>query len=418
MQFVLSLLLILIASTLAGALFRLIKLPAVVGQLLAGVLLGPAMLNWLHPGLIITDFAEIGLILLMFLAGVEAEIPILKRYLKPALTVAIGGVILPFVCFFLVGILWHINVPESLFWGLVFSATSVSITVEVLKEAGKLRSSLGATILGAAVIDDITAVLLVSLFATLVPAPGQASPQGASALLALGLIAVFALGLFVCAKWLIRPLLKVASRIPMEGAETLMSLILCLAFAYLAHLCGLSAALGAFFAGLIISDTDTPINIEVTEKQVSALGSFCFIPVFFASIGLELRVSGLGQYWFLIVVLCVIAVLSKMAGAGLGAKLGKFSHSEALRIGIGMVPRGEMALIIVALGLSGKILSRSYYSVIVVSIIVATVLAPILLRLTFSSSERGEPERGEAQKERDREASSLVVAPDSPGVEQ
>jgi len=388
MQIVLSLLLILAASTLAGALFRLVRLPAVVGQLLVGVLLGPAVLNWLRPGAIITDFAEIGLILLMFLAGVEAEIPLLRRYLKPALTVAVGGIIVPFVCFFLIGVIWHVNVPESLFWGLIFAATSVSITVETLKETGHLRSSLGATILGAAIIDDVAAVLLVSLFTAFFPAAGQGSVGSNSILLTAGFVIAFALGLLICAKWLVRPLLALSSRIPMEGAETLVSLIICLAAAYLAHLCGLSAALGAFFAGLIISDTDTPINIEVTEKQVSALGSFCFVPVFFASIGLQLRFSGLGSAWLLIIVLCVVAVLSKLIGAGLGAKLGGFPHPDALRIGAGMVPRGEMALIIVALGLSSGILTRAYYSSIVIAIIVATVVAPLILRLTFPKPQK------------------------------
>ena len=176
----------------------------------------------------------------------------------------------------------------------------------------------------------------------------------------------------------------------MEGAETLVSLIICLGFAYIAYICGLNSALGAFFAGLIISDTDTPINIEVTERQVSALGSFCFIPVFFASIGLELRLSGLGSSWLLVIILCVVAVASKLAGAGLGAKMGKFSNPDALRVGAGMVPRGEMALIIVTLGLSNGILSRSYYSVIVIAIIVATILAPILLRLTFQTFHKEE----------------------------
>ena len=386
MQVVLSLLLILLASTVAGVLFQLIKLPAVIGQLLAGILLGPAVLNWLRPGPIITDFAEIGLILLMFLAGVEAETPLLRRYLKPALTVAIGGIILPFVCFFLVGMIWHINVPEALFWGLIFAATSVSITVEALKETGHLNSSLGATILGAAVIDDVIAVLLVSLFAALLPSAGQGGPGTLSIALTIGLIAAFALGLLICAKWLIRPVLIMASRVPLEGAETLVSLVICLTFAYLAHLCGLNGALGAFFAGLIISDVDTPINIEVTEKQVSALGSFCFIPVFFASIGLELRLNGLGSAWLLILVLSVFAIVSKLIGAGFGAKLGKFSNLDAIRIGAGMVPRGEMALIIVTLGLSSGILSRLYYSSIVIAVIVATVVAPVILRLTFSES--------------------------------
>ena len=381
MQIVISLLLILAASTLAGALFRLVKLPAVVGQLLVGVLLGPAVLNWLHPGAIISDFATIGLILLMFLAGVEAEIPLLKRYLRPALTVALGGVALPVVAFFLIGRLWHINISESLFWGLIFSATSVSVTVEVLKELGQLRSSLGATILGAAVIDDVIAVLMVSLFMLIFPAMGQGSAHANALPLTLILVALFALGVFVCAKWLIRPLLVLSSRIPMEGAETLVSLVICLAFAYVAWLCGLSAALGAFFAGLIISDTDTPINIDVTEKQVSALGAFCFIPVFFASIGLELSLKGLGSSWLLIVTLCVFAIVSKLLGSGLGAKWGRFSGADALRIGAGMVPRGEMALIIVSLGLSSGILSRTYYSTIVIAIIVATVVAPILLRI-------------------------------------
>ncbi len=397
MEVVLSLLIILAASTFAGGLFRFMKLPAVVGQLLVGIILGPAVFNLLHPSALISEFAEIGVIVLMFQAGIEAELPLLKRYFKPALTVGLGGIALPFLVFFLLGRIWQVNIPEALFWGLIFSATSVSITVEVLKEMGKIRSTLGATILGAAVIDDIVAVLAVSVFTVIFG--GSGGQVGAQRLLLeVILMAVFILGVLAFAKWLAKPVLRFVSRIPMEGIETLVSLIICLLFAYLAHAAGLSSALGAFFAGLIISDTDTPIKLEETEKNVTALGSFCFIPVFFASIGLNLSVKGLSSQWLLIILMSILAIVTKLFGAGLGELIGGGRGEKVqadgslqkvpplkrvLRLGSGMVPRGEMALIVSSMALSSGILPKDYYSAIVIAIIVSTLAAPLLLKAAF-----------------------------------
>ena len=245
MSYLAVLCLILITTLLAGQLSRRIGLPAVIGQLLVGVLLGPAVLDWIKPGTFINDFSEIGVIILMFIAGLESDLDLLKKYLKPSIIVAVCGVILPIVLISGYGDLIGMSKSAYLFLGITFAATSVSISVEVLKELRVLDSVAGTTILGAAVVDDIVTVLALSLLVSMTKASGAGVPKlplGVSLILQLLFFGI----IYLLVKYIAPILMRLSGRFTLNVSETTMSMIICLAMAVLADLVGLSAVLGSF----------------------------------------------------------------------------------------------------------------------------------------------------------------------------
>ncbi|EHN59682.1 cation:proton antiporter [Oenococcus kitaharae] len=374
MAFLGILCLILLMTTLAGQLSAKANLPVVIGQLVVGVVIGPAVLNWVQPNDLTQIFSEIGVVILMFMAGLESDLHLLRRFMKPSLLVAVTGMLLPLISFFAVGELFGLNRTESLFLALIFSATSVSITVEVLKEMNRLNSREGITILGAAVADDILSVILLSLIS---------GDTGASNILRtiISQIAFFVI-LIAAARWLIPQLMKWSGIFDLRVSEVLMALILCFAFSYLADLMGLSSVIGAFFSGIAIGQTSFK---QIINEGIQPIGYALFIPIFFVSIGLDLRLTGLIDDWLFFTILTIIAVLSKTLGAGLGARLFSFSYRSSLMIGFGMVSRGEMALIIAQIGFQDKLLSSDRYSAVIAAIFAATLIAPFLLRAIIGS---------------------------------
>lgn len=369
MAFLGILCLILFMTTLAGQLSAKANLPVVIGQLIVGVVIGPALLNWVQPNNLTQIFSEIGVVILMFMAGLESDLHLLRRFIKPSLLVAVTGMLLPLISFYAIGELLGLDHRESLFLALIFSATSVSITVEVLKEMNRLSSREGITILGAAVADDILSVILLSLIS---------GDSGTSNILKtiIGQI-VFFIILLAAARWLIPQLMKWSGVFDLRVSEVLMALILCFAFSYLAELMGLSSVIGAFFSGIAIGQT--PFKQTINEG-IQPIGYALFIPVFFVSIGLDLRLTGLVQDSFFFIILTIAAVLSKTLGAAFGARLFAFSYRSSLMIGFGMVSRGEMALIIAQIGFHSKLLSNDRYSAVIAAIFAATLIAPFLLK--------------------------------------
>lgn len=355
-----------------------IGLPAVIGQLLSGIILGPALLGWVHDSTFITDFSELGVIILMFMAGLESNLQLLKKYWRPSLFVAVLGVILPVAVIDWCSQLFHLSSVESLFLGVTFAATSVSISVAVLKELNALDGKEGTTILGAAVVDDVLAVLILSLMVSLFGSEVGGSSQKSTNLgLSLGIQAAFFIGLFAVVKWIVPLLMKVGDALLIPTSVTLMSLVICFGLAYFADFIGLSAVIGAFFAGIAVGQTDYR---QVIDAHIQPIGNAVFIPVFFVSIGLNMSFKGfLNDFWF-IVVITVAAIVTKLVGAGIGAKLAGFSWLSGYEIGAGMVSRGEMALIIAQIGYQGKLLSADRYSAVITAIILTTLIAPLLLR--------------------------------------
>ena len=377
MSFLGSLCLILVFTKFAGHFCNRIGVPAVIGELLVGIILGPALLGWIQPDEFIHYFSEIGVVILMFIAGLESDLNLLKKYWKPALSVALLGIIFPATFGFLTGSLFQLGFQSSVFLGVLFSATSVSISVQVLKDLKKVDTKEGATILGAAVVDDIVVVILLGILVSLFHTNGGTDePLGESLIRKV----IFFIVVFALSKWIVPTLMKISSKLLMIESVVTMALIICLSFSYFADLMGMGSIIGAFFAGIALSQTKYKHTIE---EKIEPIGYAVFIPVFFVSIGLNMDFSGIGKQWLFILVLTAIAVLTKLVGGAIGAKITGFNWKSAAVIGAGMVSRGEMALIIGKIGLESNLLSETYYSSVIVVVIATTVIAPFLLKYTI-----------------------------------
>ncbi|MDI4584739.1 sodium:proton antiporter [Oenococcus sp. UCMA 14587] len=369
MNFLGMICLILIATTLVGHLSAKLNFPVVIGQLLVGVILGPAFLNLIQANDFIKIFSEIGVIILMFMAGLESDLHLLLRFIKPSILVATMGMLLPLASFYFIGLLFNLNNKESIFLGVIFAATSVSITVEVLKEMNQLASQEGIIILGAAVADDIFSVILLSVVTS-----GMTSSKIGSTL---ALQILFFIILLVSIRWIIPKLMDLSAIFEIPVSEIIMALMLCFGLSYIADLMGLSTVIGSFFAGIAVGQTDYK---KMINKGIQPIGYGLFIPVFFISIGLNITFKGIIDDFLLFIILTIVGIISKTIGAGAGAKLFGFSNQSSLMIGFGMVSRGEMALIIAQIGFQSRLLSVDRYSAVISAIFVCTLVAPFLLK--------------------------------------
>ncbi|GAA2946539.1 MULTISPECIES: cation:proton antiporter [Enterococcus] len=374
MEFIGVLCLILISTTIASHFSRRFGIPAVIGQLLIGILLGNAGLKVVHPDILVEDFSEIGVILLMFLAGIESDLSLLRKYFRPGMYVAVLGILFPVVLGTLGGNVFHIAMNQSFFLGLILAATSVSISVEVLKELNVINTKEGSTILGASVVDDILVVLIVSLSMSFLGAKG-----GNDGPLGIMLIeqVLFFVAIFFLIRWGAPYLMRLSKKLLAESSVIIVSLILCLSMSYLADFIGLSSVIGAFFTGVAIGQTKVWNEVQY---NVEAIGYAVFIPVFFVSIGLEISFNGIGNQLLLIVTITVLAILSKLFGGFIGGKLAGFSNHSSLMVGSGMISRGEMALIIVQLGFQAQLVTKEYYSAFILVILFTTLSSPFLLK--------------------------------------
>ena len=389
-----NLTLILLATTIVGHFSTRVGIPAVIGQLLVGIVLGPAMLGWLGLTHGLESFAEIGVIVLMFIAGLESDLQLLKRYLKPSVLVAILGVIVPVLGTFWVAELYQLPLTESLFLSVIFAATSVSISVEVLKEMNALNSREGTTILGAAVVDDVLAVIILSVLISTTGTAVAGHVSSGNLLITTLMQVIYFAAIYLVVRWLAPYMAKIGQRLLIPMGETLMAMILCFGMAYVAELVGLSDVVGAFFAGIAISQTSAKSTVD---RHIEPVGYAVFIPVFFVSIGLNMDFNGLNKQLGFILLLTVVAVVSKLVGAGGGAKLAGFSWVSSTAVGAGMVSRGEMALIIAQIGYQAKLMSPVRYSAIVAAIILATLIAPFLLRWTMNHVTKGQKDRSKVR---------------------
>lgn len=383
MEFLGILCLILITTTLAGVACKRVGIPAVIGQLLVGIVLGPAMLNIVHQDVFVHDFSEIGVIMLMFIVGMECELELLKKYAKPSVMVAILGIVLPVGFTMLIGQLFAFSWKEAFFLGLVLAATSVSISVEVLRELNVLSSKEGATILGASVVDDIVVVIILSVAVGMIGASTGGNTE-VSFIVKLIEQGLFFIGIFFLVRFIAPYLLRLSQKMNIGSSVIIMSLIICLGMAYLADLVGLSSVVGAFFAGIAVGQTDAKTEIDF---NIEAIGYAVFIPVFFASIGLSVTFNTLGKDLPFILVMTIMAILTKLLGGAWGAKMVGFSNTSSLMVGAGMVSRGEMALIIAQIGYQSKLLSEAYYTSMIVVIILTTLVAPFLLKYFVKKQE-------------------------------
>ena len=375
MSFIITLTGILFVTQLVSHFFNRWGIPDVIGQILVGIVAGPAVLGWIHQTAMIEEFQEIGVIVLMFIAGLESDLSLLKKYLKPAMAVAVGGMALPIVVMGLASQLFGLQWFESLFIGVIFSATSVSISVAVLREFNQIDSKEGATVLGAAVADDIGGVLILSVLISLMN--GKGGESSTSLPLIIMMQAIFFGGTYLLVRWLAPYLMHLSKRLLTTAGPAVMAMILCLGMASLADLVHLSGAVGAFFAGIAVANTKARHDIA---EAFEPLGYTVFIPVFFVNVGLVMRLNHFLDSLVFIVVMTILACLTKLIGSGGGAMLMGFDRQSGYVIGSGMIARGEMALITAQIGYEAHLLSSKYYSDVITVVVLATVLAPFILK--------------------------------------
>ena len=375
--FIISLCAILMLTTVSGLICRKAQLPEVIGQILVGILVGPSLLGVMHMSDSLSLFSDLGIIILMFLGGVGCDLQLLKKYSKAAVIIACMGVVFPVAAMGGVSLLFGFKPIPAAFIGVVFSATSVSISVAVLKEAGLLDSKEGVSILGAAVADDVIGVILLSVMCTLVNT-GSVDVAG------LGLILFKQVLFFVAAAvvvvWVAPALMTLAGVLKAPSGIAVMAVIICLAMAWASNLAGLSYAVGAFFAGIAVSNSD---YAEDADRYIEPVGDTLFVPVFFVGIGLQTTGVDDTKMIVFIAIMTVLGVITKVVGCGLGGRMAGFGGASALMIGAGMVPRGEMALITAQIGFNEHVLGSEYYSTIIFIISLVTLVAPLLLKLTI-----------------------------------
>ncbi|MEK3682318.1 cation:proton antiporter [Paenibacillus sp. FSL R10-2736] len=375
MEFILYLLLILLFTKLAGELSVRLGQPAVLGKLIVGILLGPAVLGWVQDGEFIHYMSEIGVLLLMFIAGLETDLDQLRKNWKSAFAVAVGGIILPFAGGFAIGEWFGFAYHNALFLGVIMSATSVSISVQVLKEMNRLNTPEGSTILGAAVVDDI---LVVVLLAVLMSFFGTGDDISISLLIGKKLL-FFAVA--VLAGWLVVPrVMRWLAPLRVTEATITAALVILFGYAYFAEMMGMAGIIGAFAAGIAIAQTSFK---HVVESKVEPIAYSLFVPVFFVSIGLSVSFEGLASQLGFMVVLSLVAILAKLLGGGIGARLTGFNTRSSLVIGTGMISRGEVALIIAATGLESGLLLPQYFTGVIIAVIITTLVTPPLLKSMF-----------------------------------
>lgn len=366
---------ILLASKLAGDISVRLGQPSVLGKLLIGIVLGPALLGVITSTDVLGELSQIGVILLMFIAGLETDIDEFKRTGKASAYVGIAGIIAPLSLGYVAGSMMGLPALQSVFLGLLLSATSVSISVQALKEMGNLKSKEGTTILGAAVIDDVLVIIALAFVMSL--AGGDVN---------LGMVVLKKIAFFVVAILLGWKVVPWALRMfaPLRVTESIISagLIICFLYAFLAEYAGVAAIIGAYIAGVAISLTD--YKHEVFEK-VETIAYAVFVPVFFTSIGISANFTGITNHIGLIVGLSILAILTKLIGSAIGAKVAGFSWKSSLGIGSAMVSRGEVALIIAAIGLESKLLQQDMFTVIVIVVLITTIVTPPMMKLFFAS---------------------------------
>ena len=390
LQFILALMIIIAVAKTAGYLSTRIGQPAVLGQLVAGLILGPTVLDLFsqpiftdpHLEETITLLAELGVVFLMFVTGLEVDLGQLKKSGKVSALAGTLGVVFPIFMGWGTATLVGFSMEVALFLGLILAATSVSISAQTLLDLRVLRSREGVSLLGAVVFDDILVILLLSIFVAVITGASGSGEAGGVVWVAMrmGLY----LGLFTLLGLRFIPkLIERAAGLPISQSLIALTIVVTLFYAWSAEvLGGMAAIIGAFLAGMIFKRSQFS---EQIEDGMHTLAYSFFVPIFFINIGLEVnaRELGAGSVQF-VVLICIVAVLSKLMGSGLGARLGGFNARQSLRLGAGMVPRAEVALIIADLGLVEGLIGQEIFATIVVMVIFTTLVTPPMLRALFA----------------------------------
>lgn len=391
LQLILAIAIIIFAAKLGGYLSIRLKQPAVVGEVLVGLMLGPSLIDFFHLSVFtdkhleesIVHMAEIGVLLLMFIAGLELHLEELAKAGKIAFFAGVLGFGIPLLGGLGLGSMLGFPIEQAVFLGLLLSPTSISISAQVLMELKQLRSRVGMGLLGAAVIDDVLVVLGLSLYGALLggsEAIGGVDEVGVIFLKMLGFIIIsHAFGI-----WVLPKLVNLIKKLPVSQGLVSFAFVILFLYAWSAEALGhMATIIGAFIAGLFFSRSSIPPSFR---EGFSAIAYGFFVPIFFISIGLEanIRLLDADSVSFLLILL-VVAIFSKIVGAGAGGIMSGLSFKEAMQIGAGMIPRGEVMLIAATVGLVEGIIPNETFSTVIVLVIASTLLTPPLLRVLFAN---------------------------------
>ncbi|MGM8299525.1 cation:proton antiporter [Clostridium perfringens] len=385
-EFLFDLALILISTKLFGLITKKVRMPQVVGALVAGVILGPAVLNVLSETEFIQKLAELGVIVLMFTAGLETDINQLKKTGKASFIIAVLGVIIPLAGGFFIASIFNngndVNtILQNVFIGIILTATSVSITVETLKEMGKLNTRAGNAILGAAIIDDILGIIALTITTSL------ADPS-INVIIVLAKIVMFFIFAGFAGYLFHWAFIKLDERYQRDLRRfVIIAFVFCLLLSFCAEeFFGVADITGAFIAGLVISDSN---RSKYLNSRFETLSYMLLSPIFFASIGIKVQLTAMTKTIFIFaILLLLVAILSKVFGCALGAKLCKYSNREAIQIGTGMISRGEVALIVANKGIAMGLMLPEFLAPVVIVVVVTTIVTSILLKVVFNNKSK------------------------------
>ena len=386
--FLKDLAIILLVAKVFGICARKLHAPEVVGEILAGLLIGPAVLGFVKQSDFISQMAEIGVVMLMFEAGLATDMTKLKKTGAKATAIACAGVFVPifsgmvlFMCFYGWGELGSEQMLKGMFIGTIIAATSVSITVAALKEIGKLSGTIGTTIVSAAIIDDVIGIIVLTF---VLSAKNENTNVWMIVFKAVAFFALAILTGFVVYKvfeWLDKRY-EHTRRIPIAA------LVYCLAMAYVAErYFGIADITGAYVAGVVLCNLH---DAKYVERKVDVSSYMVFAPVFFAGIGLKVSFSEMGPMLLLFsAAFVLVACLAKIVGCGLVSRILKFNGRDSLKIGVGMMTRGEVALITAQKGLSLGLITPEFFTPVILLILVSSILAPIILKKLFAGEDQG-----------------------------
>ncbi len=383
MNIALGMLIVFGSAKLLAEVFERLRLPPIIGEILAGVIVGPPLLNWIAPNEILTALADLGVMFLLFRVGLDVKASELMRVGGTALLVASLGVVAPLILGAGIVLAFHAPFIEALFVGAAMIATSVGITAQVLASKGLLNHAASRIILGAAVIDDVFGLIVLGIVSSMAEHHVDVLKLATTALAAMAFT-------WVVAKWgtpAMRHIVPhVEARFQSGEVQFNFAMILLFALAVLAGYVGVAAIIGAFLAGMALAESTGQRERDLVHGVTELL-----LPFFLAGIGMHLQLSPFKDartVWLTIVIL-IAAVLSKMLGCGLGAL--SMGYRNAVRVGCGMVPRGEVGMVVAQIGLSLGVISAGVYGVVVMMAVATTLIAPPLLTLSFRGAAREQP---------------------------
>ena len=377
-QLLLIIALILLSTKVFAIFMKRIHLPQVIGALAAGVLLGPSVFNLARPNEVISAIAQFGVVLLLFSAGMETDFKQLRNSLKSSMLISALGIIAALGGGFAAAFLFGKPSFESFFIGVIIASMSTSITVETLSEMGKLKTKTGTALMGASLFDDIFVIMILAITI------GMGADGFSFASLAVILLRMTAFFAFaIVAGFFVNKLFNWSfGKYGEKKRFTIFAIAYCFLMAYLAEFFGLADITGAYLAGIAFCSTRCAESLETKTHELSYL---FFTPVFLANIGIHTSLDGMtGSMILFTALLVVVAILSKVIGCGLGAKLCKFTNRESIQIGVGMVARGEVSFIVATKGIAAGYIASLLFPSVIVVVLVTVLVTPLLLKAAFT----------------------------------